>query len=218
VAPASLLDVALRRPAVGRDAERALTHAARMEGSFWEHLVAEPLVARFLRRALISKVRRDAAFADRVTAAAIVADVALSASSSSSDFAKRRRLGSLRNGRLTARGADWGEPDAGMRACRGPFLSSLGLELSTLVLSFVELRTKVLGLRSASRGLRQVMEARDACDPLFLDRETGRLLLRLLKQRAPRCQLPGGIFKVQQLTVELMDAERLQDHESDTED
>lgn len=119
------------------------------------------------------------------------------------------------------------EPAAACAAA-GSF-SSLSLELIALSMSFVDVRTKVLGVRAASRNLHQAMQGHCAWDPLHLDKDVGRAFLRLLKRRDPlgcfladvtrtKRILPRGLFEVRRLEAVLMDPERVEAEQSDTED
>lgn len=108
-------------------------------------------------------------------------------------------------------------------------LGALSSELTALVMSYVDLRTKVLGARRVSTPLRQAMQCRASWDPLHLDQVAGRAFLRLLKRRDPlgcfvadvsrtKRMFPQGLFEVRHLEAVLMDPERVELEQSDTED
>jgi len=114
-------------------------------------------------------------------------------------------------------------------AARGAGLGALSSELAAFLLSFVDLRTKVVGVRPTSIRLREAMQGRVAWDPLHLDQVSGRAFLRLLKRRDPlgcfapdvnrtKRIFPAGLFEVRQLEAVLMDPERMEQEVSDTED
>lgn len=105
----------------------------------------------------------------------------------------------------------------------------LNMDLAALVFSFVEVPTKVTAACGVSRGLREVFQRRSAWDPLKLDKDTGRKLLRKLKVKDPlgyfleeghrtKRYFPSGFFDVQHVEIVLMDPERVEHVQSDTED
>eukprot|EP00439_Symbiodinium_sp_Y106_P001260 s1666_g1.t1 len=105
----------------------------------------------------------------------------------------------------------------------------LNMDLAALVFSFVEVQTKVTAACGVSRGLREVFQRRSAWDPLKLDKDTGRKLLRKLKVKDPlgyfleeghrtKRYFPSGFFDVQHVEIVLMDPERVEHVQSDTED
>lgn len=108
-------------------------------------------------------------------------------------------------------------------------LGVLSATLVAVVMSYVDVKTKVRNVRLLSHSLRQAMQCRTAWDPLCLDQATGRSFLRLLKRCDPlgcfveavnktKRLLPRGIFEVTRLEAVLMDPERVELEQSDTED
>jgi len=97
------------------------------------------------------------------------------------------------------------------------------------ILSYVDFRTKVAAALGASRAFQQALQCRAAWDPLHLDQVSVRSFLRLLKSRDPlgcfpsdvgrtKRRFPKGLFEVHHLQTALMDPERMEVEQSDTED
>jgi len=135
---------------------------------------------------------------------------------------KRRRLLSKSHPEITSKAQEVCQQ-------RQPVLGSLGAELTAFTMSYIDLPTKVLGVRRASDALRHALECRAAWDPLHLDQAIGRAFFRLLKRQDPlgcftadvsrtKRMLPGGFFEVQNLEAVLMNPERVELEQSDTED
>lgn len=108
-------------------------------------------------------------------------------------------------------------------------LGTLTTEIVALIMSYVDVKTKARSVQAVSSSIRGATQCRQAWDPLCLDQATGRAFLRLLKRRDPlgcfadavsktkRC-LPKGFFEVMRLEAVLMDPERVEVEQSDTED
>ncbi|CAK9008245.1 unnamed protein product [Durusdinium trenchii] len=107
-------------------------------------------------------------------------------------------------------------------------LGCLSFDLAAHLLSFVDLITKISALNCSS-GLREVLQHRSAWDPLRISKPIGRGLLRRLKQKDPlgyfteervraKRSFPRGFFDISQLEIVLMDPERVEMPQSDTED
>jgi len=105
----------------------------------------------------------------------------------------------------------------------------LPLDLTATAMSFLDLKTKVASVLRVSVGANKALQSRAAWDPLHLDKATGRAFLRLLKAKDPlgcfaadvsrtKQAFPAGLFEVQQLATVLMDPEKVEPVQSDTED
>lgn len=105
----------------------------------------------------------------------------------------------------------------------------LTTDLLTEVLAGVDFKTKVCSLLPASQFMRRALQHGAAWDPLCFDKETGRSFLRMLKKHDPlacfaadvmrtKGLLPDGFFDVRCLRVVLMDPERVEQAQSDTEE
>jgi len=97
-----------------------------------------------------------------------------------------------------------------------------------VMLSFLDLQTKIRCLVGSSQ-ISEIMQSRCAWDPLHLDQASGRAFLRLLKRRDPlgcftadirrtKRMFPAGLFQVQHIEAVLMNPERVEQEQSDTED
>lgn len=133
----------------------------------------------------------------------------------------------LKRRRRRSKGAPT-SPQARLPMNRG-ILGILSAELVALTMSYVDIKTKVRGARAASKSVLQAMQCRACWDPLSFDQATGRAFLRLLKRRDPlgcftdavnktKRMLPQGFFDVTRLEAVLMDPERVELEQSDTED
>ncbi|CAE8610877.1 unnamed protein product [Polarella glacialis] len=109
-----------------------------------------------------------------------------------------------------------------------PF-KQLPTEVAATVMSFVDFQTKVLAGQRVSAGFKQVMQTRSAWEPLLLDKLACKALLRQVKQKDPlgcfaadvnrtKRLFPKGMFEVMTLETVLMDPEKLEPMQSDTED
>mmetsp|Transcript_90506 Transcript_90506/g.174218 ORF Transcript_90506/g.174218 Transcript_90506/m.174218 type:complete len:382 (-) Transcript_90506:103-1248(-) len=107
-------------------------------------------------------------------------------------------------------------------------LSVLRGETFFVILNFLDLQTKIRCLITSSQ-IAETMQSRCAWDPLHLDQACGRAFLRLLKRRDPlgcftadisrtKRMFPAGLFQVQRLEAVLMNPERVEQEQSDTED
>mmetsp|Transcript_2403 Transcript_2403/g.4397 ORF Transcript_2403/g.4397 Transcript_2403/m.4397 type:complete len:475 (+) Transcript_2403:117-1541(+) len=105
----------------------------------------------------------------------------------------------------------------------------LPLELTAMAMSFLDLKTKVVSVLRVSAGAKKALQSAAAWDPLHLDKATGRAFFRLLKQKDPlgcfaaevcraKQAFPAGLFEVQHLSTVLMDPEKVEQVQSDTED
>jgi len=112
---------------------------------------------------------------------------------------------------------------------RRSVLAALTSELTGLLMSYLDIRTKVAGCLRVSRDLRQAMQTKASWDPLSLGQPVGRSFLRVLKRSDPlgcfaadvnktKRLFPKGLFEASWLEVVLMDPERTEIAESDTED
>ncbi|CAL1167603.1 unnamed protein product [Cladocopium goreaui] len=108
-------------------------------------------------------------------------------------------------------------------------LGSLSLELTASIFSFLDVRTKISAVLVASMGLREVMHQRGTWEPMVIEKSVGRGLLHKLKHKDPLCyfteerlsarkSFPRGFFEVTTLEIDLMDPERVEAVQSDTED
>lgn len=216
------------------------------DGNVWPALLSTPTLASEARKMLKAKVKRDPVFAKRIALTAIMgspgpaaspgrspgrwaaAPVALPAtprtpslveeSAAESPVRKVRRRLRFKQGY-----------DAKLELIGESALGSLSLELTSSIFSFLDLRSKLSAVFVASLGLREVMHQRGTWEPMVIEKSVGRGLLHKLKHKDPLCyfteerlsarkSFPRGFFEVTTLEIDLMDPERVEAVQSDTED
>eukprot|EP00440_Ansanella_granifera_P050689 gb/GFBE01054940.1/.p1 GENE.gb/GFBE01054940.1/~~gb/GFBE01054940.1/.p1 ORF type:complete len:536 (+),score=86.87 gb/GFBE01054940.1/:1-1608(+) len=108
-------------------------------------------------------------------------------------------------------------------------LKPLPQDLVIEVMTYLDVRSKVVEVQRVSSGFRQALQERAAWDPLVFDQATCRPFLRKLKQHDPlgcftkdvnrtKAFFPKGFFDVLNLHLALMDPDKLEPVQSDTED
>lgn len=211
------------------------------DANVWPALLTTPTVALHARRMLMAKVKRDPVFAKRIALTALMgpsgpalspaprfAAPALPAtprtpslleeSAAESPVRKVRRRLRFKQGY-----------DAKLELIGESALGSLSLELTGSIFSFLDVRTKISAVLVASMGLREVMHQRGTWEPMVIEKSVGRGLLHKLKHKDPLCyfteerlsarkSFPRGFFEVTTLEIDLMDPERVEAVQSDTED
>eukprot|EP00435_Cladocopium_sp_Y103_P041866 s97_g11.t1 len=215
------------------------------DANVWPALLSTPTVAFHARKMVIAKVKRDPVFAKRIALTALMGPAlgpALSPVRLTAESAQLAVPGTPRTPSLLEESAAESPVrkvrrrlrfkqgyDAKLELIGESALGSLSLELTASIFSFLDVRTKISGVFSASLGLREVMHQRCTWEPMIIEKSVGRGLLHKLKHKDPLCyfteerlsarkSFPRGFFEVATLEIELMDPERVEAVQSDTED
>jgi len=173
---------------------------------FWWALLEQPDTVDTLRHFLAEESARNPALAEAIS-------VAVSSTPKLADSYVRQEQWAIRR-------EFEGMPTRLQTAERA--LGALTATLVAMILSYVDVHTKVSAVRSVSSNLHQATDCRMSWEPLFLDQVVCKSLLKTWRRRCiflnPEGSLPRGLFEVHRLDVVLMDAEQLDTLHDETDD
>lgn len=215
------------------------------DASSWQALMSTPLVAHYTRKVVVAKVKRDPSFAKGVALTAILGINAVTSPprlAAPPPTPETPTCGAPRTPSVIEESPRESPPrkvrrrlrfkqgyDAQQELIAESALGSLSLDLTACIFSFLDVCTKITSALSISMGLREVLQHRGSWDPLIIEKSVGRGLLHQLKHKDPlgyfteerlraRKSFPRGFFEISTLTIDLMDPEKVEAIQSDTED